>query len=116
MRRFFSVLISILIGLPLIVLAVANRQPVILNLLPEGLQDLSPVTYQVSVPLFLVILLGALLGLLIGFVWEFIREYRQRSDANRKQREVKRLRREVKRLKEQVGEEQDDILALLEDT
>jgi len=113
--RYISYFIWIVLCVALVILAVANRQPVILNLLPEGMHDLMPVTYQVSVPLFLVILLGVFLGLLIGFVWEFIREYRHRAAAARTEREVKRLRREVKRLKEQVGEEQDEILALLDD-
>lgn len=112
--RYISMFIWVVLGLALIVLAVANRQPVILNLLPEGLQDVMPVAYQVSVPLFLVIFLGVFIGLLIGFIWEFIREYKERSNANRVAREVKRLRRENQRLKKELGEDQDDILALIE--
>lgn len=114
MVRIFSYAVWIVLGGALIVLAVANRQAVILNLVPEGMQELLPSTYQVSVPLFLVIFLGVLIGLIIGFIWEFIREYGQRSEAQRSAREVKRLRREVKRLKEQLGEEHDEILALID--
>ena len=114
MLKILSYLIWIVLGVALIILAVANRQPVILNLVPEGMMELFPVAYQVSVPLFLVIFLGVLIGLLIGFVWEFIREYQQRAAAQRSAREVKRLQREVKRLKDQLGEGHDEILSLLE--
>ncbi|MEM9210581.1 MAG: LapA family protein [Pseudomonadota bacterium] len=114
MMRIISYTISVILMIGLVIVAVANRQPVILNLVPEGLSELLPYAYEVSVPLFIVILLGVMVGLLIGFVWEYIREFRERAAAKRTEREVKRLRREVQRLRAELGEEQDDILALIE--
>ncbi|MEO0344072.1 MAG: LapA family protein [Pseudomonadota bacterium] len=114
--RIVSLTFSALIGLSVLVLAVANRKPVILNLVPEELAGLLPFASQVSVPLFLVILLGVLIGLIIGFVWEYLREARFRSGERQSTREVKRLKREIKRMRAERGEDQDEILALLDET
>ncbi|MEM9715427.1 MAG: lipopolysaccharide assembly protein LapA domain-containing protein [Pseudomonadota bacterium] len=112
--RIISYIIWAICGLALIILAIANRQPVILNLVPEEMSELLPFGSQVSVPLFLVILLGVLLGLLIGFLWEYVRELKYRSNANKSARDVKRLEREVARLRRDAGEDKDEILALLD--
>lgn len=102
------------VGLVLIIVALANRGFVVVNIVPQELAGFLPLPNTYSVPMFLVILAAILAGLLIGFVWEYIREYKQRSDAAKRKRELGRLEREVKGLRAKSGEGKDDVLALLE--
>ncbi len=99
----------------LIVVALANRQMVTLRALPDGLAGLFGGPFEIRLPLFLVIFGGIVVGLLIGFVWEWLREHKHRAAAARKSREVGQLSREVRRLRDRP-DQQDDVLALLEDT
>jgi uncharacterized integral membrane protein len=98
----------------LIVVAVANRQSVELQLLPSDLAAFVPFAGSITVPLFLVIFGGVLGGLLIGFIWEYLREFKVRSNLSKSNRQVKNLEREVGKLREKIGEGQDEILALLD--
>ena len=70
---------------------------------------------EIQVPLFIVILGSIIAGLLVGFVWEWIREYGQRAEAARQAREMRRLEREVARLKGEKYQDQDEVLALLDE-
>lgn len=107
-----------LISLILILLAVANRTPVELRLLPDGLAQALGFGQAVSLPLFLVVFGAMLAGLILGFVWEYLREHHHRAAAKSARRDVSRLSREVAQLKgatEVTGKgEADDILALLD--
>ncbi|WP_300550471.1 lipopolysaccharide assembly protein LapA domain-containing protein [Roseovarius sp.] len=101
-------------ALALILIALANRAPVTLRVLPDemaGLAALNP-TYQM--PLFLVIFGGILAGLIVGFIWEWIREAGERAAAARQARELASLRAEVKRLKGEKHQGKDEVLALLD--
>ncbi len=112
--RFIRYFFLAAIALVLIVVAVANRQPVQLQLLPEDLAAFVPFGGSITVPLFLVILAGVLGGLLIGFVWEYLREFKIRNDLSKSTKQVKSLEREVGKLRAKTGEGQDEILALLD--
>lgn len=112
--RFIRYLFLAVVGLILVVVALANRSVVTLSIVPEEIAGLLPVGNTFQIPLFLVILGGIVAGLLIGFVWEYFREYKQRAEAARKKRELNKLEREVKGLREKTGEGKDDVLALLE--
>ena len=104
-----------LTALVLLTVALANRAPVEVRLLPDDLAGLTGLTWAAQVPLFLVIFAGIVLGVLIGFVWEWFREARIRSTAGARAREVARLERELAELKQtSPGGVQDDVLALLE--
>ncbi|WP_108385076.1 LapA family protein [Yoonia sediminilitoris] len=107
-----------IVGLILILIGLANRDFVTLRAMPEPVSDLLGVSPDISLPMFVVILLGVGAGLLIGFFWEWIREHRIRADARRKAREVETLRREVEQLRGAAARAQsdDDVLALLEKT
>jgi len=113
--RYLRHLILGAIAVALIIVALANRDMVTLNLLPEPFAGLIGTSLSLQLPLFLVIFAGIAGGLLIGFFWEWLREMKLRSAANKGQREVTRLTREVKRLKGQKNEGKDEILALLDD-
>ncbi len=112
--RYIRYLFLAVVGLALIVVALANRDVVTLSIVPDEIAGLLPIPNAFSIPLFLVILGSIVAGLLIGFVWEYFREHKQRAEAARKKRELNRLEREVKGLREKSGEGKDDVLALLE--
>lgn len=112
--RYLKYLFLIVVGLALIVVALANRQVVTLSLVPGEMAEFLPFRNNIELPLFLVILGGVVLGLLIGFVWEYLREFRIRQNAGRQKRKLNKLEREVKGLREKTGEGKDDVLALLE--
>jgi len=112
--RFIKYLFLGAVALVLIVVAVANRQPVELQLLPEDLAVFVPFADKITVPLFLVIFGGILAGLLIGFIWEYLREFKIRNNLSKTNKQVRHLEREVGKLREKAGEGKDEILALLE--
>ena len=102
-------------AIALISVAIANRAPVTLKLLPDEVAGLFAVAPTVQLPLFIVIFSGILIGLLVGFLWEWMREHGVRSENARNAREVRRLEREVKRFKSEKHEGQDEVLALLDE-
>ncbi len=112
--RFIKYLFLGAVALALIIIAVANRQPVELQLLPSDMAAFLPFTNQITVPLFLVIFAGILGGLLIGFIWEYLREFKMRNNLSKTNRQMKHLEREVGKLREKTGEGKDEILALLD--
>lgn len=100
----------------LITVALANRAPVTLHLLPEELSGFLGFSWQVSLPLFIVIFLGLIGGVLIGFIWEWLREYKFRAKAKRAERAAVRLSQEVTHLKRKEAAKQgDEVLALLDE-
>lgn len=100
----------------LVSIAMANRDPVTLRLLPDELAAQMGLARAIEVPLFLVIFAAVIAGLLIGFVWEWLREYKHRKEVVRKSGEVRQLKREVNRLKGAgKPEEHDEVLALLDE-
>ncbi|MFD1912837.1 LapA family protein [Halodurantibacterium flavum] len=113
--RYLKYAFLILLAVVLLTVALANRGPVTLQLLPDDLAGLAGGNWMVELPLFIVILGGVLAGLLIGFIWEWLREYRIRSEAARAQRRLSRLEAEMAQIREKGAEPGDDVLALLED-
>lgn len=104
-----------LLGLALLVLALANRAPVTLRLLPDDLAGFAGLDYSIELPLFLVILGGIAGGLLVGFVWEWLREHKHRAAAASAAAEAERLKSELGRVRAEVPQaREDDVLALLE--
>ena len=105
-----------IVALCLILIGLANRDPVTLRAMPDALSNLLGVSPVVTVPLFVAIFIGVGAGLAIGFLWEWVREYRIRSEARAKSREVENLRREVNHLRGAAAgaTSDDDVLALLE--
>lgn len=117
--RYLRYLVFVVVGLVLIVLALANRAEVTLTLLPEqlaGLSVLAAFQQSVTLPLYVVLFGGIAAGLLLGFVWEWAREQKHRSYGRKEHKQVVRLEREVKRLKGEKHDGKDEVLALLEDT
>ncbi|KZY03856.1 MULTISPECIES: lipopolysaccharide assembly protein LapA domain-containing protein [unclassified Sulfitobacter] len=114
--RYIRYLCIAIFALALIAVALANRAIVPLRVLPAEISGWFALNPEINLPLFLVILGSILAGLLVGFIWEWIREYGERAEAARKEREIRRLEREVARLKAEKHEGKDEVLALLEQT
>jgi len=109
--RTIKLILLALILIAVVMLALANRQTVTLNLLPEGLSGILPMSREV--PLYLVSLVSIAVGLLLGYILEWLREYKHRKRAAAKAREAAQLNREVDRLRKQTAKHDDDVLALL---
>jgi putative membrane protein len=108
--RTLKLLLLALILVVLVVLALANREPVALNLLPQGLDRVMPLTVQL--PLFVVILASVVVGAALGYILEWLREHKHRRRASQKAQEAARLNREVAQLRKDTGRPEDDVLAL----
>lgn len=102
-------------GIALVLIALANRQMVSVQILPPELSGVAAVNPVHEVPLFIVIFGGILAGLVIGFIWEWIREGKERAEATRQRRELAQLRAEVKQLKGEKHNGKDEVLALLDE-
>ena len=113
--RYVRYLCIAIFAVALVSIALANREMVSLQVLPEEISGLFAMNPTIRLPLFLVILGSVLAGLLVGFVWEWIREYGERAEAAKQAREMRRLEREVARLKAEKHKGKDQVLALLDE-
>jgi len=111
--RYIRYLILLVFAIVLTTIALANRGPLTVRLLPEELEGLLGFSWQVTFPAFLILLAAVLVGVLLGFVWEWVREHRFRAEAVRERTERERLEREVEKVSPSKAKG-DDVLALLE--
>ncbi|MFZ9683919.1 MAG: DUF1049 domain-containing protein [Gemmobacter sp.] len=114
MMAYLRLLVLGLIGLGLLVVALANREVVTLRLLPDDVAALAGMNRAAEVPLYLVIFGGVVAGILIGFVWEWLREHRYRAAAAANGRAVARLERRLAEAGGSAAERPDEVLALLD--
>ena len=114
--RYVKYLILLVLGLGVLTLALANRSPVTINLLPDDAAAFLGWNYALEAPLFVVILGGVLVGLVIGFIWAWLREYRHRAAAARARAEADRLEREVEATRRKVtgGSEEAELMELID--
>ena len=112
--RFVKYLVLLVLAAGIVVLSLANRGPMTLQLLPDDLAAFVGYNQTIELPVFLVILIGVGVGLLIGFIWEWLREYRHRAEAARARAEAKQLRAKIERDGGAGKREGDDVLSLLE--
>jgi len=111
--RIVRLTILIILAIVLVTVALANRDPLTLRLLPEELSRLVGFSWEVTLPVFAILLGAGLAGLAFGFVWEWVREHKHRSTAVIEHKERVRLEQEVKKVAPSA-ETGDDVLALLE--
>ncbi len=110
-RFVFLAALAVALG----IVAFANLGMVTLHLLPAEISGFLGYSWEVTLPLFIVIFIGIVLGLLIGFFWEWLREGKHRSKARRAEKAAVNLSREVHQLKRRRSKDGDDVIALLED-
>ena len=97
----------------LLTLAVANRELVDIRILPSELEGFLGGGMILSIPIFVLFLCGVIFGLFVGFVWEWIREMKHRSASSRKSKELAKVENELSQLKRESGQNEDEILLLL---
>ena len=114
MLRYFRYLLIAVLLLLLLTVALANRTVVPVRFLPEDVGALFGVTWQVEMPLFLVIFGGVVAGVVIGFTWEWLREHKHRKAASQRGKELARLERELEVMRDSRSVPGDDVLALVE--
>jgi lipopolysaccharide assembly protein A len=112
--RYLWYLFLALFAIALVTVALANAAPVTLRLLPEAMAGFMGLSWEITLPLFLVVFGGIAVGLLVGFVWEWWREHRYRSEMRAEKRARQRLEREMAQMRTS-SRKGDDVLALLED-
>ena len=111
--RYLRYAILAALAIVMVTVAIANRGPITLRLLPEELTGLFGFSWQITLPVFVVLLIAVMFGVVLGFVWEWIREHKYRRDAVVERRSRVELERELGAAgkKQKPG---DDVLALLE--
>lgn len=112
--RYLKYLFLFTVALALILMAMANRETVTLEVIPADLAAWFGIQYAVQLPLFVVVLGAVVVGVLVGFVWEWLREHRYRVEAKTHKQAAKSLEREVTTLKGPAKGTQDEILALVD--
>ena len=116
MMRYIRYLILAIVAIGLVVMAMANWQPVSLTVLPADLAGVLGWNYTTpDLPMFIVILASVCVGLLVGYILEWLRESKHRSEAAKRQKQVRSLNREMNRLKTDTNQGKDEVLALLDD-
>ena len=113
--RYIRFLFLAVLGICLLIVALANREPVTLFLFPDEIAEFAGFAPTVTLPMFIVIFGGIVVGLLLGFVWEWLREYKYRAVAATDRRERVRLEREVNDLKGPQPQGGQDIIAILDE-
>ncbi|MEZ5796869.1 MAG: LapA family protein [Paracoccaceae bacterium] len=114
MLRSLRLVFLVVTGLVLLIIALSNRAPVPLRLVPPDLAGFLDVAGAWELPLFLIILGSVAFGVLIGFVWEWFRERGMRGENRTRLREVARLERELAVLRDDKDQPRDEVLALIE--
>lgn len=114
MLRYIKATFFVLLAAALIVIGVANKQPVVLSLLPDGLIDEATTSMLrlPGVPLFAVILGALIFGVLIGEAMEWSRERRFRRERDAAQRELNAARQKIAELNRKLGEGDEALLRL----
>ena len=101
------------LAIVMVTIAIANRGPITLRLLPGELSGLFGFSWEITLPVFVVLLLAVMFGVVLGFVWEWIREHKYRRVAVVERQTREQLEKELK--SSGVPTRQgDDVLALLE--
>lgn len=114
--RYLKYLFLIIVALALVLMAMANRETVTLEVIPADLSAWFGIQYAIQLPLFVVVLGAVVVGVLVGFVWEWLREHRHRVEAKTQKQTAKALEREVTTLKGPAQGSKDEILALVDGT
>ncbi|MEO1678963.1 MAG: LapA family protein [Pseudomonadota bacterium] len=114
MIRFIKYLFLLAVLACLIVVALANRDPVTLNLLTPELANEVPFAWTYTLPLYMVVFGALAVGVILGYVFEFLREAAIRREASQRREQVKTLKRDLAKVKKENPAATDDVLAILD--
>jgi uncharacterized integral membrane protein len=105
MRKFFTALVVIPLGLIFVIFAVANRHDVTVSFDPFNSADPS---LAVTLPLFFVVIAVAILGVIAGGVATWVRQRRWRRTARQHEADARRARAELAQLRAAAAASQLD--------
>ena len=100
MIRLLKALVLVPLAVIVVLLAVANRQPVVLSFDPFS--RAAP-EFSATLPLFAVIFIAVALGILIGGISAWLVQGKHRRAERGFKRELAHLRSETERLRQRVG-------------
>jgi uncharacterized integral membrane protein len=106
MRKFFTALVLIPLGLIFIVFAVANRHLVTVSFDPFNSGDPS---VSVTLPLFVVIILAAIAGVAAGGTATWFRQHRWRRAARQHEADARQARAQLADLRAGIAASQGDL-------
>ncbi len=112
--RYLKILFLVIVAVALVLLFLANNEPVTVRLMPDALANAIGIPNVYTTQLIFVVVGALLIGIIVGFIWEWLREYRYRAEAKTQRREAQRLNREVAQMKGRSSDTQDDVLAILD--
>lgn len=100
MRAFVKALFALPLAILVLLLAVANRAPVLLSFDPFTKE--AP-QFSVTLPLWIILFGAVTLGVVFGGMMSWLAQAKHRKAERRFKREASRLRTETDRLREQAG-------------
>ena len=115
MLRAINYILYGIVATVLIFIALANREVIRISLVPEEFSFIG-YNFQLNTPIFFIFFAGFTFGIMVGFILEWMREYKLRSASSYKTLELNNMKREIQQLKCEKYKNQDDVLALLDDT
>jgi len=109
MRRFFTTLVLIPLGIVFVVFAVANRRDVTVSFDPFNAADPA---VSVTLPLFVVIIAVAIAGVAAGGMATWFRQRRWRRAARESEADARRARAEIADLRAAAAVSRADVQRL----
>ncbi len=113
MMRAIRLLFLGVLAIALITVALANRDPLSVRLLPAEVSHLAGFDWEITLPTFVVLFAAGVIGLALGFLWEWLREHKHRARAASERRERQRLEEEFSKTRSSSASD-DDVIEILE--
>ncbi len=113
MMRAIRVLFLGVLAVALITVAMANRGPLSVRLLPAEVSRLVGFDWEITLPTFVVLFAAGVIGLALGFLWEWLREHKHRARAASERRERQRLEQEFSKAGNSSASH-DEVIEILE--
>ncbi len=111
--RVIRLLFLGVLAVALITVAMANRDPLSVRLLPAEISRVVGFDWEITLPTFVVLFAAGVIGLALGFLWEWLREHKHRARAASERKERQRLEQEVSKTGISSAAD-DDVIEILE--
>ncbi len=113
--RAIRLIFFVILAVVLILVATANRAPITVGLMPQGIAEFTGRAWTLTMPGFLALFLAMVFGVLVGLIWEWLREAHLRAESKSRAQDLQRLQREVGDLRRTHAAPKDEVLAILDE-
>jgi hypothetical protein len=113
--RAIRLIFFVVLAIVLILVATANRAPITVGMMPQGIADFTGRDWTLTMPGFLALFLAMVFGVMIGLIWEWLREAHLRAESKARAQDLARMQREVGDLRRTHAAPKDEVLAILDD-